>query len=243
MAGGFFGIVVNVIFPNITASAGAYSLVGMGALVSATTHGPLSAILILFEMTGDYKIILPLMIACIISSVFAGQLLGDSIYTLKLARRGINIRAGKEVNILKSIPVKEVMGLTVETVREELTLERLAEQISRSRFNSFPVVDSQGKLTGVISFLDYRDALYDENLQDLVVAKDLATTRVVTVSLDDSLYDALEKITLHDFSILPVVHPEDTEQLAGVLSRRDIMSAYTSAVIRKSVFNSKGAPP
>ena len=99
MAGGFFGTGVHAIFPGMTASPGAYSIVGMGAVVSATTHGPLSAILILFELTGDYKIILPLMIACIIGSLASGQLFKESIYTLKLARRGVNIRAGKEVNL------------------------------------------------------------------------------------------------------------------------------------------------
>src|SRR5210317_106521 len=91
MAGGFFGAVVHQLFPTVTASPGAYSIVGMGALVSATTHGPLSAMLILFEMTGNYKIILPLMLSCILATIFAGQLMKDSIYTLKLARRGINI--------------------------------------------------------------------------------------------------------------------------------------------------------
>ncbi|MEE8416440.1 MAG: chloride channel protein, partial [Desulfobacterales bacterium] len=92
MAGGFFGSIVHAAFPEITASPGAYSIVGMGAVVSATTHGPLTAILMLFEMTGDYKIILPLMITCIISSTTIRQLLPESIYTLKLTRKGINIK-------------------------------------------------------------------------------------------------------------------------------------------------------
>ena len=113
MAGGFFGTAVHHIFPEVTASPGAYSIVGMGAVVSGTTHGPLSAILILFEMTGDYKIILPLMIACIVGCLASGQILKDSIYTLKLARRGVNIRAGKEVSVLRSISVKDVMNLEV----------------------------------------------------------------------------------------------------------------------------------
>ncbi len=88
MAGGFFGMVVHHLFPNVTASPGAYSIVGMGAVVSATTHGPLAAILILFEMTGSYKIILPLMFSCIIATIASRQLMKESIYTLKLVRRG-----------------------------------------------------------------------------------------------------------------------------------------------------------
>ncbi|MBW1801450.1 MAG: chloride channel protein, partial [Deltaproteobacteria bacterium] len=236
MAGGFFGNVVHHFFPDVTAAPGAYSIVGMGALVSGTTHGPLSAILILFEMTGDYKIILPLMIACIISTLASRQLLSDSIYTLKLSRRGINLRAGKEVNILKSIPVKEVMNPNVEIISEGLKLGRLSEKISMSKHNSFPVVDEKGRLSGIIGFFDYRDHVFDENLKDLVVAQDLATQNVVTISLDDNLYDALEKITSKDYSILPVVSPNNPSELLGVLTRRDIIGAYNKAVIKKAVF-------
>lgn len=235
MAGGSFGSLVHNVLPRITASPGAYSIVGMGAVVSATTHGPLSAILIIFEMTGDYKIILPLMIACIVSSLAGGRLLKESIYTLKLARRGVNIRAGKEVNVLKSIHVEDVMGSIVETIPENLSLGKLAEKISKSKYNSFPVVDKAGNLTGILSILDYRDAAFDENLKDLVVAKDLATANVVTVSLDDHLYDALEKISSKDFSILPVVSRDNPLQLLGVLTRRDIISAYDKALIKKSL--------
>jgi chloride channel protein, CIC family len=235
MAGGFFGTAAHAVFPGVTATPGAYSIVGMGAVVSGTTHGPLSAILILFEMTGDYKIILPLMIACIICSLASRQLLEDSIYTLKLARRGVNIREGKEVNILKSIPVKNVMNPEIETIHESLNLGRLAERISKSKYNSFPVVDDEGNLTGILSFLDYHVAVFDENLKDLVVAKELATQNVVTITLDDNLYNALEKITSKDFSILPVVSPEDPSKLLGILTRRDIIGAYNKAVIKKSL--------
>lgn len=236
MVGGFFGTIVHQIFPGVTASSGAYSIVGMGAMVAGTTHAPLTAILILFELTGDYKIILPLMIACIVSTLASGQILEDSIYTLKLARRGINIRAGKEVNILRSILVKDVMNQQIETVPENMILGELAEKISKSKYKSFPVVHNGVYLTGVLTYYDYREILFDENLKDLVVAKDLATTDVVTVSEDDNLYEALEKISVKDFSILPVVSSENASKLQGILTRRDIINAYNKAVIKQSFF-------
>jgi CIC family chloride channel protein len=238
MAGGFFGSVAHALFPLLTASPGAYSIVGMAAVVSGTTRGPLSAILILFEMTGEYKIILPLMIACIISTLASGWLMRESIYTLKLARRGINIRAGKEVNILKAIPVKDVMSSHVETVSEDFSLGVLAEKISKSKNNSFPVLDKKGKLTGILSFIDYRDVIFEDDLKDLIIAKDLATTDVVTIPDDDNLYTALQKISQKDFSTLPVVSPQNPSQLVGIISRRDILGAYNKAVIKKSVLHS-----
>jgi CIC family chloride channel protein len=236
MAGGFFGTVVHYLFPGITASPGAYSIVGMGAVVAATTHGPLSAMLILFEMTGDYKIILPLMLSCIIAAIAAGQLLRDSIYTLKLARRGIDIKEGKEVNILKSMSVKDVMNPNVETMPEALPLGKMAEVISKSKFNSFPVLNAQNQLIGILSFNDYNETIFDENLKDLVVARDLATTDLVTVSMEDNLWTALEKISAKDFAVLPVVSAQEPNKLEGVVSRRDIIGAYNKAVLKKSLF-------
>lgn len=237
MAGGFFGMVVHTLFPAATASPGAYSIVGMGAVVAATTHGPLAAILILFEMTGDYKIILPLMSACIVGTIASSQLLKDSIYTLKLARRGIDIKEGKEVNVLKSIHVKDVMSHTVETIPEGWTVEKMADKISKSKFNSFPMVDADNKLAGILSFNDYSEAIFDEDLKHLVVAKDLATPKVVTVSTHDNLYTALEKISRKDFATLPVVSTDDPGRLVGIISRRDIIGAYDKAVLKKSLFN------
>jgi CIC family chloride channel protein len=237
MIGSFFGIAVHGLFPQATASSGAYALVGMGAVVSGTTHAPLTSILMLFEMSGNYRIILPLMITCIISSLAAGHLWRESIYTLKLVRRGVNIKEGKEVNILKGIRAAEVMNAGVETIYEGLGLEALQDKISKSKYNSFPVVDSEGRLVGILSFMDYQDALFNDDLKNLVVAKDLATTDVVTVRGDDNLYDALQKITPHDFSIIPVVTAEDRSRLLGVLSRRDIIGAYDKAIIKKSLQN------
>jgi CIC family chloride channel protein len=236
MAGGFFGSVAHALLPGVTAAPGAYSIVGMGAVVSGTTHGPLSAILILFEMTGDYKIILPLMIACIISALASGHLLKDSIYTLKLARRGVNLKSGKEINVLRSIPVREVMSKQVETIPEHLSLGNLAEKISKSKFNSFPVVDESGNLSGVLSYMDYHDVAFDENLKHLIVAKELATSNVVTVFENDNLYNAFEKLSSRDFSILPVVDPENPSKLKGILTRRDIIGAYDKAVVKKTLF-------
>jgi len=236
MTGGFFGMVVHHLFPNVTASPGAYSIVGMGAVVSATTHGPLAAILILFEMTGSYEIILPLMFSCIIATIAGGQLMKESIYTLKLVRRGIDIREGKEVNVLKSMHVKDVMSPRVETVSEDWSLDRMSDKISKSKYNSFPVLNSENKLAGIISFNDYSEAIFDEDLKFIVVAKDLASSDVVTVSSSDNLYTALEKISRYDFSTLPVVSPNDPAQLVGIVSRRDVIGAYEKAVLKKSLF-------
>jgi len=235
---------VHGLFPAVTASPGAYGIVGMGAVVSATTHGPLTAILMLFEMTGDYKIILPLMITCIVSSLTVQKFLKESIYTLKLIRRGVDIREGREVNILKSIKVKDIMNRSVETVPDGMKLEQFSNMVSKSKFNSFPVINKAGELSGILSYNDYSKTIFNEDLKGLIIAKDLATKDVVTVTTEDNLYDALERISLKDFSIMPVVSPTDKLKLEGILTRRDIIGAYDKAIIKKSLlFTHTGTTP
>lgn len=235
MAGGAFGAVAHWLFPSTAVSAGAYGVVGMGAVVAATTHGPLQAILIIFEMTGDYKIILPLMITCILSTLVAGKLSKESIYTFKLIRRGINLKAGKEVNVLRSIPVRNIMYHTVEMVPENLPVAELAERLPRSRSNNFVVVNGNEEIAGVLTFFDYYDALFNDKIKARMKVKDLMTPDPVTVSIDDHLGTALEKIAKEDFAILPVVSPDNPLEMLGILTRRDILEAYDQALIKRAI--------
>ncbi|MDP7554716.1 MAG: chloride channel protein, partial [Nitrospinota bacterium] len=125
MLGGTFGSLVHFIFPDITATKGAYALVGMGSVIAAAAHAPMTNILILFELTNDYKIILPIMASCIIATSVVRYLSKDSIYTLKLRRRGINIQQGREVSIMGSIKVGDVMDRKVETILETTPFKRI----------------------------------------------------------------------------------------------------------------------
>ncbi len=235
VTGGAFGCAIHALFPNITASSGAYSLVGMGALVSATTHGPLGAIFILFEMTGDYKIILPLMLSCIIGTIVASHIKRESIYTLKLIRRGTDIRAGREVNIMKSIRVKDAMTKEVEVVSEQMHLNKLMDSTLSSKHASFPVVDEKGLLSGIISFQDFKEIMMEKELDNLIIVKDIATAGVVTIRQNESLDKALEKIGFKNIEQLPVVDDANPRKIIGILSRRDIFSAYNKAVINRSL--------
>ncbi len=115
----------------------------------------------------------------------------------------------------------------------------LSEKTSNSKNNIFPVVSDEGELTGILSFFDYHNAVFDENLKNLVLVKELATQDVVTVSNDDNFNNALEKITLKDLSILPVVSPDNPSQLLGVLTRKDILDAYNTVVTKKSLIKNR----
>ncbi len=235
MIGGFFGWCAGQFFPGMVASPGAYALVAMGAVVAGTTHAPLTAILILFELTGDYAIILPVMTACIISTLTASTLKKGNIYTLKLLRRGVDISGGLEQNILKTIKVKDLMRPEMDTIAEGAPLSAIIEAFKFRDASYLHVVDGEKRLCGIISFRDIRSLLDEEHLNQLVIARDVATTDVITVTTSESIQKALQLMSAKDISQLPVVSEEDGKQLVGALLQKDVLTAYERAVHRKEM--------
>jgi CIC family chloride channel protein len=232
MLGGSFGAMVHTFFPGVTATKGAYALVGMGAMVAAAAHAPLTNILILFELTGDYHIILPIMVACIMSTLVIRGISPHSIYSIRLHKRGITIEAGKEVNVLQSLSVRDAMSSEVETISESMRFDSIVQHITRSKYSNFPVVNQAGDLAGILSFQDVRQHVFDPELQSLVVAKDMATLNVTTVTPSDTLKDALNKLSYRSVEQLPVVDSRNPKKLVGILTRRDIITAYNKAIFR-----------
>ncbi len=211
----------------------------MAAVVAGATHGPLTAFLILFEMTGGYEIILPLMIGCVIATLAAQQINPESIYTLKLIRRGVDIHAGKDMNLLRSLSVSQAMGSEVETISQDMTLGRFHDKMVASKYSSFPVVNDRGELVGILSHADYRVHSFEKELWDLVVVSELATTEVQTVTPQDTLDVALRRISERDFATLPVVAGPQDRRLVGVISHRDIISVYTRQLSKSQLEEEK----
>ncbi|MFP3910929.1 MAG: chloride channel protein [Desulfobacteraceae bacterium] len=235
MAGGFFGWVVNLLFPAMTASPAAYAMVGMGAVVAGTTHAPITAILILFEMTGNYKIILPMMITCIISTVIASSLKTGSIYTIKLLRRGVDLSAGLEQNILRRLKVKQVMKEDMVTVPENMVLIDLINTLKTKDVSYLHMVNQDQELTGIISFRDIRPLLGEADVHYLIIARDVATTDVVTVTPEDTIQLALHTMSERGISQLPVVVEGDGKKVIATLREKDVMAAYDAAVVRREI--------
>jgi len=231
MTGLFFGYAVNYLFPDFTAAPGAYALVGMGAVAAAATHAPLTNIFILFELTNEYSVILPIMIACIIATAIAKHLQRDSIYTMKLSRKGIQIHQGKEESIMASVKIRDVMRHEVEVIPENTPFRSLLSIISRSKNSYFPIVNEKGGMTGILSFSDIREVLFEEGLADLVVAKDMASQGVVSVMPNNNLNEAMEKFVSIDVAQLPVVDDIHPDRVIAILTRADIIAAYNREVL------------
>ena len=191
--------------------------------------------LIIFEMTGNYKIIVPLMLACTVGYAVASRLNKESIFTSKLVRKGIDIKAGREINIMKSLLVEDAMTTEVDTIAENIHLKELLRLTFASRHTSFPVVDSKGMLSGIVTLRDFKDVIWEEGLGDLIVVKDISVPEVITVTRGESLNDALGKIGFRNIEQLPVVDEINPRKIIGILSRRDIFAAYNRAIIKRSM--------
>jgi CIC family chloride channel protein len=231
MTGGFFGYAVHEYFPLITADSGAYAMVAMGAVVAGTTHAPITAMIIIFELTSTYEIILPLMITCMLSTLITTSLKRDSIYTSKLSRRGVEITQGWEQSVLRALKVRDVASDRYVTVPEDMHLGDIVEILKAKDVSYLHMVDNDGGLKGIISFSDIRSALHEEGLKYLVIARDVATTDIITIRPSDSIQDALYKMGRSGISHLPVVEENDVGKIIGTLNKKDVMAIYNKAVL------------
>jgi len=234
VAGGLYGEAVNYLFPTVTASPGAYALVGMAAVVSGTTYAPITALLIIFEMTGDYRIVLPLMIVVVTATLVASRVTNESIYTLKLIRRGINLRGGRDKDVMESARVSEIMEPDYDTMRDALSLDQVFKVMENSRSSFFPVIDYKGNLVGTLSFQDLRSVLVNRGeLASLVIAQDICHDDPPVLYPDNSLAAALEKFALRDLEFLPVVSRDDSRKLVGILNKNHIFRLYHKKLLEK----------
>lgn len=234
MLGEIFGQVSNQFFPEIAAPPGAYALVGMAAFFSGAAHAPVTSILILFEMTGNYQIILPLMLATVISTLVSRAISPESIYTLKLTRRGIHLQEGKDLDVMQSITVGEAMSTNLDVVTLQMPLTELALEFERTHHHGFPVVDDQGNLAGVVTIQDLDRIINTSSLAGKSV-EDIATIdSLLVVNVDEPMWSALRKLGVRDVGRLPVVARDDERQLVGVIRRKDIIQAYNLAIIKRA---------
>ena len=235
--GGAFGLVVDNLFPGATAGPGAFAIVGMAAVFAGAARAPLTAILIVFEMTNDYRLIVPLMTGVIVSQIVAERLLKESIYTLKLTRRGIHLRRGRDIDVMEAVRVGEVMRPQPVSVPVNLPVTVLASEFIRTGRHGFPVLAEDGSLYGVVSLEDYRRATTTEGVKDValdqLVVRDIATRNPVTVYPDESVGAALRKMAPRDISRVPVVARDDPRRLVGVVRRNDIVRAYEVGAMRR----------
>jgi CIC family chloride channel protein len=232
MFGGAYGLIVHNLFPTVTAVPGAFALVGMAAVFGGAARAPITAIIILFEMTDDYRIILPLMLATVVSTILAEHLSKESIYTLKLSRRGIHLERGRDIDVMQGVLVGEAMTTDVDTVSADLDLQELGRIFTETHHHGFPVLEGNGDLLGIVTLQDLARASEEGPLVSRKV-RDIATRSILTVFSDEPMWVALKRLSTRDVGRLPVVDRQNPRRLLGLIRRNDIVRAYQVGISRR----------
>ncbi|UCE11630.1 MAG: chloride channel protein [Candidatus Thorarchaeota archaeon] len=228
--GGAFGLVINIAFPEIVSQPMAYALVGMAALFAGSGRAPITCIVMLMEMTNDYSLILPLMAAVSMSYLVSSSIEVESIYTLKLARRGIDIKRSQYVGALREVKASQVMTASPTILKPDMTVPQVLRIVDDTHHTKFPVVDSDNKIVGT---------LITENLFGgpeggcpECLVRDLMNVEVLIVSSEATMDSVLHGMLERDEGHAVVVDPLKPERMIGFLTKADVLSAYELAILR-----------
>lgn len=217
--GGLFAAVATEILPNLDVNTGAFAVVAMAAVFGSATRAPFTAIVFIFELTRDFDVLLPLMMATVLAALVATALSEHSLYTEKLARRGIRVGGELTADSLRTTPVSDVMNRVVDTLAPETKVSDVADSFARGGRGAYPLVDEDGLCVGMVSKTDLLLAEVDEDA-DLtsIMSKD-----VVTTTPEATLVDVLKLMVDEGVSHLPVVN--DDKLLMGICTRSDVLRA------------------
>ena len=231
MLGGAYGQALRTLFPNWGIEPAAFALVGMGGFFAGVSKTPLASLLMVCEMAGSYSLLVPLMLVCSLHVLLSRRW---TLYEEQVpspvdspAHQGDFV-----IDVLERLRVGQVKVRTagVEHVPESLTFDKILRLVANSPETLFPVMDEQGRFTGIFSLRDVRLALAGSSLGPLVLAADLATHPVITVTPLDDLHTALKRLTELNLDEIPVVSPDDPTELLGLLNRRELVSTYTAQI-------------
>jgi CIC family chloride channel protein len=225
MLGSAYGAILHRLAPSLAGTPGAYGLVGMGAVFAATARAPMTSVIIVFELTGEYRIILPLLFAIAVSTSVSSLLTRDTIYTLKLRRRGIDVLRGSAATVMQALKVRDAMRpVPAPLVAHEL-VSRAMQRLADERTDALPVVDRDGSFRGTLTSREVEEALrantLDSRVSDLVIGAS-------AVDVDQSLEDAIGALVEHDVTGVAVLDRQK-RSVVGWLTRRDVLRAYQAA--------------
>ncbi|MGH9748424.1 MAG: chloride channel protein [Candidatus Polarisedimenticolia bacterium] len=231
--GYIYGAWCHEAFPDTTSTPGAYALVGMGAMVAGTTQVPLTAIMMIFELTGDYEILLPLMVACTVSIVASRALHHESIYTGPLVERGVRLGGRMEELVMDQIQVGDIMRMGAPPVRADDPLEKVLKRMLEEGRKELFVVDVEGRLVGAITLAELSEYLNQPDRLSSVKAGDVVYSDVPMLNFADRMSEAIDRWAKVSRDRLPVVAGPGSRRFVGELSAGDIIALYSQEILHK----------
>ncbi|GAA4240298.1 chloride channel protein [Actinomadura meridiana] len=236
MLGSAFGMTAHQLAPSVTTAPGAYGLIGMGAVFAGAARAPITAVVILFELTGEYSIILPMMTAIVVAALVSQRLSEDTVYSLKLRRRGVDLDAAP-VDPRMTQRVARVMEPVPDPLPGGLPLEDASRLLALSAHGALPVLDGQGAYQGVITARAAAEAMADAESRTDGPHQHQPTAGALTqmptpLTADMPLADALHILTTTDGTGLPVLNSERT-LLAGWVTHQAVLRALHAPAMGK----------
>jgi CIC family chloride channel protein len=218
-AGSLIGSAIAHIAPGLHVSPGAFALVAMAAVFGASARATFASMVFVFEVTRDYQIILPLMLATVVADLVASSLMHESLMTEKLSRRGLRVHAEYEVDVFRTTRVGDVMTTAVKTVPADATIGDARATFDGDLHNAYPIVDGDGRCSGIVA----RDDLIRDGSRAEDPVLSIANEDIVSVSPDHSLLETLNLMLQEEVDHVPVI--DDSEQLVGICTRTDVLRA------------------
>lgn len=231
MIGGAFGVVATMVQPDLSSGHSAYTLIGMGAMAGAVLGAPISTILMVFELTGDYELTIGVMIATVIASQISLNVLGFSFFSWQLHQRGVSLKGGREAAILRSRSVRDVMKDDLLTIGPDASLDEIRSKLLESVYGELFVIDEKKRLTGTITLRDLAQNAFEHEQDDVLTAGDIARRKPPTACVTDTIETAISILESCREEHIAVLDAGDEPVLVGVLHERDVLAAYHRAVL------------
>lgn len=234
-AGALFGMTLHHFGCATGVPSGAFALVGMGATLAGTTKSPLLAMIMAFEISLDYSLMPPLMLACVVAVLVARQLHGESVYTEHLRLKGLSLlRENEQAGAAMDKTVGDLMQPPVPPMRETATLREIADRFLASSNNFVPIVDGQQRLIGTVALQDLKEYLHNNEELAGVIALDLMRLPPKCLTPGQRLLDALPLVLASELRNIPVVSTSSENRLVGSLSRAQMLAIFSEAIAEKS---------
>ncbi len=231
--GGAVAKVVHAAMPDIPAPVGSYALLGMGGMLAGVTRAPLLAVIMIFELTQNTAVLVPMMVVSVLAVAAAKALQKDSMYVASLRSAGIVWESTPEATALASLKVSDIMRRDVTLIPRTTPLPEIVATFLKSRSLFLYVGDEEGRLLGVVDIHDIKESFPERELSNLVIAADLVTEIPFATPLEP-LTSVNEKLWFRDVGQLPVVQSATDRKFLGVVTQRDLLAAFDSEVLRRN---------
>lgn len=232
MTGGAFGLIAAAAFPEMAASHGLYAIIGMSAVAASVLGAPISTILIVFELTGDYKISIAVMVAVSVATLISKNIYGRSIFQTQLLNRNVDVNESRALRLLSFRQVRGIMDREFMEIPRYASMKELRKIVRNTNHDKFVVVEPEThEFIGCIDYSDLKAGLFGDEPLDDMTAEDLVHDDGPVLFPDTSLKNAIEIVSKTETENIPVINRADERRLIGILHQKDLLRAYNAALL------------